>query len=125
MFAFAATLYFLTANQEAGGGFQGSANAVRHALMVTSLKTSTTFFQWLPIFCFCLSPPKTFSVREKIPLTAISIISRWRARQDQKRGVAPAGRAVNVSYPYFMLCLFSAGIHANNGGVTFFGGNAF
>lgn len=122
VFAFAATLYFLTANQEAGGGFQGSANAVRHALMVTSLKTSTTFFQWLPIFLFLFAAAQAFSVREKIPLTAISIISRWRARQDQKRGVAPAGRAVNVSYPYFMLCLFSAGIHANNGGVTFFGG---
>ena len=122
LFAFAATLYFFTANQEAGGGFHGPANTVEHAMEITSLKTSGTFFQWLPIFLFLFVAAQTFSVREKIPLTAISIISRWRAQQDQKRGAAPAGRSVNVSYPYFIVCLFSAGIHTNEGGASFFWG---
>jgi hypothetical protein len=122
LFAFAATLYVFTATQETGGGFHGSANAVGRAITISSLKTSTTFFQWLPFFLFLFVVAQAFSAREKIPLTAISIISRWRAQQDQKRGDAPAVRSVNVSYPYFIVCLFSAGIHANEGGASFFCG---
>jgi hypothetical protein len=122
LFAFAATLYVFTASQEAGGGFHGSANAVGHAMEISSLRTSTRFFQWLPMFLFLFVAAQTFSTREKIPLTAISIISRWRSQQDQKRGDAPAGRSMNVSYPYFIICLFSAGIHSNEGGASFFWG---
>src|ERR1700756_4550024 len=29
---------------------------------------------------------------------------------------------VNVAYPYFMVCIFSAGIHANEGSRTYFWG---
>jgi transglutaminase-like putative cysteine protease len=54
-----------------------------------------------------------FSTREKIPLTAISIISRWRAQRDEKRGT-DAGYCLNVSYPYFIICLFAASIHSND-----------
>jgi len=122
LFAFAATLYVFAASQEAGGGFHGAPNKVGFAMAVSTLKTSTTFFQWLPIFLFLFVAAQTFSTREKIPLTAISIISRWRSRQDQKRGDAPAGRGVNVTYPYFIVCLFSAGIHTNAGGYSFFWG---
>ena len=122
LLAFAATLYVFAASQEAGGGFHGAANKVGYAMAISSLKTSTTFFQWLPIFLFLFVAAQTFSTREKIPLTAISIISRWRSRQDQKRGDAPAGRSVNVSYPYFIVCLFSAGIHTSDGGYSFFWG---
>jgi hypothetical protein len=120
LFAFAAMLYVFAASQEAGGGFHGSPAAVGHAMSISSLKTSTTFFQWLPMFLFLFVAAQMFGTREKIPLTAISIVSRWRARQDQKRGNAPAGRSVNVSYPYFIVCLFSAGIHSNKGGASFF-----
>jgi len=122
VFAFAATLYIFTASQEAGGGFHGPANVVGHAMEISSLRTSTRFFQWLPMFLFLFVAAQTFSTRERIPLTAISIISRWRSRQDQKRGDAPASRSVNVSYPYFIVCLFSAGIHSNEGGASFFWG---
>jgi len=125
LFAFAAVLYVFTASQEAGGGFHGSPAKVGHAMSISSLKTSTTFFQWLPVFLFLFVAAQTFSTREKIPLTAISIISRWRSQQDQKRGDAPAGRSVNVSYPYFIVCLFSAGIHSNGGGTSFFLGQCF
>ena len=122
LFAFAATLYVFAASQEARGGFHGAANRVGYAMAISTLKTSTTFFQWLPIFLFLFVAAQTFSTREKIPLTAISIISRWRSRQDQKRGDAPGDRSVNVSYPYFIVCLFSAGIHAGEAGASFFWG---
>jgi hypothetical protein len=123
LFALAATLYVFTDTQEAGGGFHGSAGAVGRAIGISSLKTSSTFFRWLPMFLFLFVAAQLFSTREKIPLTAISIISRWRARQDETRG-ADAGYSLNVSYPYFMLCLFSSSIHsnANDGDSSFFWG---
>ena len=120
LFAFAATLYIFAASQEAGGGFRGSALSVGRAMGISSLRASTTFFQWQPMFLFLFVAAQTFSAREKIPLTAISIISRWRSQQDKTRGDAPAGRSVNVSYPYFIVCLFSAGIHSSDSGAWFF-----
>jgi hypothetical protein len=122
LFAFAAMLYVFTANQEAGGGFQGSAATVGRVMEMSSLRTSTRFFQWLPMFLFLFVAAQTYCTREKIPLTAISIISRWRSRSNPAGTETPAGRSVNVSYPYFMVCLFAAGIHTNLGGTAFFWG---
>jgi len=120
MFAFAAMLYVFTTSQESGGGFKGAPSTVGRAMSISSLKTSTAFFQWLPMFLFLFVAAQTFSTRERIPLTAVSIISRWRSLQDQKHGHGPAGRSVNVSYPYFIVCLFSAGIHSNEGSTSFY-----
>ena len=113
--ALAATLYVFTDAQETGGGFHGTPGVVGRALGISSLKTSTTFFRWLPIFLFLFVAAQTFSTREKIPLFTIS---RWLAWQRRNKS-APAGN-VNLSYPYFMLCLFSASVHANKGGASFF-----
>jgi hypothetical protein len=113
LFALAATLYVFTDTQEAGGGFHGPSGAVGRAMGISSLKTSTTFFRWLPMFLFLFVAAQMFSTREKIPLTAISIISRWRSQRDEKRGT-DAGYCLNVSYPYFIICLFAASIHSND-----------
>jgi hypothetical protein len=122
LFTLAATLYVFTAAQESGGGFQGPAGAVGRAMGISSLRTSTTFFRWLPMFLFLFAAAQIFSTREKIPLTAISIIARRRSRPEIKPGGAPDGFSLNVSYPYFIVCLFSASIHANAGGSSFFWG---
>ena len=126
LLALTAMLYVFTASQEAGGGFHGPSNAVGRAMEISSLKTSTTFFRWLPMFLFLFVAAQTFSTREQIPLKAISIISRWRAQREQKRGDAPDGHGVNVSYPYFIVCLFSASVHANDnqGNGSFFWGQS-
>jgi len=58
-----------------------------------------------------------FSEREAIPLSAISLIIRLR-----RKGSATAERHVNISYPYFIVCLFSAGIHTNEGEHSYFWG---
>lgn len=121
LLALAASLYVFTDTQESGGGFHGSAGAVGRAMGISSLKTSTTFFRWLPMFLFLFVAAQTFSTREKIPLTAISIISRWLSRQDGKSG-NDTGYSLNVSYPYFIVCLFSASIHDNEGNGSFFWG---
>ena len=117
LFGLATALYVFTDTQEAGGGFHGSSGAVGRAIGISTLKTKTTFFQWQPIFLFLFVAAQMFSTREKIPLFTIS---RWLAWQ--RRNVnAPPGN-VNVSYPYFIVCLFSASIHANEGDSSFFWG---
>jgi transglutaminase-like putative cysteine protease len=120
LFALAAMLYVFTDAQENSGGFHGSAGAVGRAMGISSLKTSTTFFRWLPMLLFFFAAAQTFSTREKIPLTAISIISRWRSRHDEKQGHAQVGYTLNVSYPYFIICLFAASIHTNEDDSSFF-----
>ena len=117
LFALATSLYVFTDAQETGGGFHGSSGAVGRAIGISSVKTSTTFFRWQPIFLFLFVAAQTFSTREKIPLFTIS---RWLAWQRRNKS-APAGN-VNLSYPYFILCLFSASVHANEGGISFFWG---
>ncbi len=66
---------------------------------------------------------QTFSTREMIPLQRISFLLQRRLRKARKAGAAePPRRDVNVSYPYFILCLFSASVHPNEGSPTFFAG---
>ena len=40
------------------------------------------------------------------------------------KGARRRNRHVNVSYPYFIVCLFSAGIHTNEGDASYFWGQA-
>ena len=111
---FAVALYALTSN-EVGGSFSGlfRGPAAVHNASLTGLRASIAFFRWLPMTLFLFAAAQAFSVREKIPLTAISIISRRRSRLEKQRsGTAPPVRSINVSYPYFFVCLFSAGIHS-------------
>ena len=124
LLALTAMLYVFTASQEAGGGFHGPSNAMGRAMEISSLKTSTTFFRWLPMFLFLFVAAQTFSTREQIPLTAISVISRWRAQREQKQGETTDGFRMNVSYPYFIICLYASSIHSNDnqGNASFFWG---
>ena len=121
--ALATAVYAFTSNEEGGsfGGLIHGSGAVHNATM-TSVRASTAFFRWLPMTLFLFAAAQLFSTREKFPWTAISIFSRWRARLNRESGSAAPSGGVNISYPYFFVCLFSAGIHSNEGGVSFFWG---
>ena len=81
--------------------------------------TATRFFCWLPMTTFAFILAQAFNVRESAPLTGISLVLRWRRRRGDE---AFAGRYLNVSYPYLIICLFAAGIHPNPGTQTYFWG---
>src|SRR6185312_12870378 len=50
---------------------------------------------------------------------------RRRRQRELKAGLQPAPeRHLNLTYPYFILCLFSAGVHPNEGRMTFFWGQS-
>jgi hypothetical protein len=123
LLAFVMVIYAFTTREEGGsfeGLFQGPAAA--HNASITSIRTSNAFFRWLPMILFFFVAAQMFSTREKIPWTAISIISRRRSQQEHKRSNAATTGGVNVSYPYFIICLFSASVHTNEGRFSFFWG---
>jgi hypothetical protein len=81
--------------------------------------TGIAFLRWLPMAFILLVAAQKFSERGSVPMSAIS----WFARRWWKTGAGTQPR-MDLSYPYFIVCLFSAGIHANNGGQSYFCGLA-
>jgi hypothetical protein len=84
-----------------------------------TVHTATTLLRWLPMTLFLFVAAQKFSERGIIPLAAFSLAFRRRRRQ---AGDAAPERDVDVSYPYFIMCLFSAGFHPNQGTQTYFFG---
>ncbi len=112
-------LYTFTTNEEGGGVsnlFHGA--AARNAVL-SGVHAASVIPRWLPMLLFLLVAAQNFSERGCIPLAEVSIFFRW-----FQRGAAGAKTNwdMNVSYPYFMVCAFSAGIHANEGTLTYFWG---
>jgi hypothetical protein len=75
--------------------------------------------RWLPMTMFLFVAAQRFSERGSVPLSAISLLMRLR-----RKGGSEAERNVDVSYAYFIVCLFSAGIHTNAGTHSYFWGQA-
>jgi hypothetical protein len=84
-----------------------------------TVHTATTLLRWLPMTLFLFVAAQKFSGRVGIPLSAISLTF---SRRRRKGGEAAPERDVDVSYPYFIVCLFAAGFHANQGTQTYFWG---
>ncbi|MGA2279265.1 MAG: transglutaminase domain-containing protein [Verrucomicrobiota bacterium] len=105
------------------GLFRGSAIAVGTKVGLSGERTATALLRWLPMLLFPFIAAQAFSTVESAPLTAVSIILRWRRRGELKAGrVVPPGPRMDVFYPYFIVCLFAASIHANRGDEAFFWG---
>ena len=101
-----------------GGGFSAG-NAVGNA----TAKTAVMVIRWLPMAFFLFIAAQVFSDREGIPLETISLILRRRWKQARKAGQPPPkSHPVDVSYPYFMACLFAASGHPVTEGNSFFWG---
>jgi hypothetical protein len=113
-----ALIVYSFATDEAGSGLNG----LLHSSAVDATRrlgvSGSTFLRWLPMTLFLFVAAQMFSEREAIPLSAISLLVRRR-----KTSATPE-RFLNVSYPYFMVCLFSAGIHTNEGTHSYFWGQA-
>src|ERR1017187_5471957 len=83
---------------------------------------AAAFFRWLPMTFFLFVAAQTFSSRDEIPLNTISLIlrKRWKKALELGRPM-PSASGVNVSFPYFAICLFSASIHPGEGNYYFWG----
>ncbi|HEX5400063.1 MAG TPA: hypothetical protein VFY06_13545, partial [Verrucomicrobiae bacterium] len=109
--------YALTSNETGGvlGGIMGGDPASEAAR--SGLQNATRFLRWLPLSTFGLVAAQTFNLRPSVPLTAVSLVLRWRRRRGD---TTFKEQYLDVSYPYFMVCLFSAGIQPNLQKQSFF-----
>ena len=87
----------------------------------SSVQTAIRFLRWLPMTTFPFMLAQAFNERPTVPLTAVSLVLRWRRRHGDR---AFAGRCLDISHAYFFVSLFSAGVHANTGTQTYFWGQA-
>jgi len=113
-----ALIVYAFATDEAGNGLNG----LLHSSAVDATRrlgvSGSAFLRWLPMTLFLFVAAQMFSEAESIPVAAISLFVRLR-----KTSASPE-RSINISYPYFMVCLFSAGIHTNEGTHSYFWGQA-
>ena len=108
-----------TTNEE-GGGLTGMVQSPTFNNATTATAhTATLLLRWLPMTFFLFVAAQKYSGRAGIPLSTISLVFRRRRR---KASGATPERDVDVSYPYFIVCLFAAGYHTNQGTYTYFGG---
>jgi hypothetical protein len=118
LLALTLVVYVFTTNEETGG-----LNGLLHYSAVVAARnagvSATTFLRWLPMTMFLFVTAQKFSERGAVPLSAISLFVRWR-----RKGSPEAERNVDVTYPYFIVSLFSAGIHPNAGTHSYFWGQA-
>jgi hypothetical protein len=118
LLALVLVVYVFTTN-DAGGGLGG----LRHPSVVETTHylsaSATSFLGLLPVAFVLLVAAQLYSEGGAIPLSTIS----WIVRRRRQRSGAPE-RHVDVAFPYFMVCLFSAGIHPNNGQLSYFWGQA-
>jgi hypothetical protein len=116
----ALALYAFSSDEEVGGigNLLHGSDAGRNAV-ASGLRAATIMPRWLPMILFLFVAAQNFSEAGEIPLTSISMLFRWRQRN---AGAAFREKYLNVAYPYLLVCLFSAGIHTNEGSETYFWG---
>ena len=87
-----------------------------------SARTVAALIRWLPMIFFLFVAAQAFSSREGVPPETISVILRLRWQRARKLGrPLPAVRSVNMSYPYFVLCLLAASFHSSEDETFFWG----
>ena len=110
-----AALYAFTSTGGPGefrGFFQNPNLATERNAGNASARTVAALIRWLPMIFFLFMAAQAFSSREGVPPETISVIMRLRWQKARRLGqTLPAARSVDISYPYFVLCLFAASFH--------------
>ncbi len=105
-----------------GGFFRGPNIASEREAGSASARTAAALIRWLPMIFFLFLAAQAFSTRQEIPLHTISLILQRRWKLAKKMGKPlPATQGVDVSYPYFGLCLFASSVHKNQNNSFFWG----
>ena len=94
-----------TSSAESGmlaGFFHGTSV---HNASDSSAQHFISVLRWLPLIFFPFVAAQSYNVRPTVPLTAVSFALRLRRRRGDP---AFTGRYLDVSYPYFIACIFSA-----------------
>lgn len=121
----AAVIYAFAENggpQGIGRFLQNPNLASERDAALANAHTAASIIRWLPMIFILFVSAQAYSSAEKVPLHAISLFLIWRRRQARRRGQPlPPAREVDVTYPYFAVCLLAAGVHQNENNTYFWG----
>lgn len=121
---FGAAVYAFNLNDGPGnfrGLFQNPSLRTERNAGTTTARTMALTMRWLPMIFFAFVGAQLFSVRQKVPLHTISTLVRRRWKKAQRHGLPWAGKALDISYAYFALCLLGAAAHASEDTWFFWG----
>ncbi|MGN6555754.1 MAG: DUF4129 domain-containing transglutaminase family protein [Verrucomicrobiota bacterium] len=120
-----ASLYAFTDNggpARIGSFFQNPTPATQTSAGAATSRTASAMLRWLPMVLFLFVAAQTYSTRQLIPLSTVSLILRRRWKKAAKLGKPmPAQQGMNVGYPYFAVCLFAASVHPGEDNSYFWG----
>jgi transglutaminase-like putative cysteine protease len=121
----AAMVYAFTSNEGSADlrGFLHSPSMLtqRNAGLATA-RTAFSVLRWLPMLLFMFTAAQAYSIRDAVPLRVTSLILARRWKQAMKLGLpAPLSRTFNISYPYFVICLFATCFHSAENTSFFWG----
>jgi hypothetical protein len=87
-----------------------------------SARAVAVWLRWAPLAFFLFVAAQAFSSGEGIPPETISLLlrRRWQKARWLGRPVPPP-RSVNVTYPYFLVCLFAASFRTREDSSFFWG----
>jgi transglutaminase-like putative cysteine protease len=121
----AAAIYGFTANEGPSNfrGFFDQPNLhTERGAGASTARTMASLIRWLPMIFFLFLATQAFSSRQGVPLETISLILRRRWKRALRLGQPPPpSRVMNISYPYFGLCLTAASAHTGED-LTFYWG---
>ena len=101
-----------------GGLMKGGSFAARAESLNKSARAVLKIFQWLPLSFLPIALAQAFGQREKMDFATFSM---WLRRRRARGELAGADSGLNVSWPYFALCLLAA-CSANERTLWFTGG---
>lgn len=121
----ASVVYAFTLNEgpsDFRGFFENPNPLTTREAGTASARTAAAMIRWLPMVFFPFVAAQNYSMREAIPFETISLILRIRWRRAREAGEPePPSLNVDVSYAYFVVCLFAASIHTSETHAFFWG----
>lgn len=124
----AAVVYAFTLNEGPAdflGFFQNPNPVTQREAGTASARTAASIVRWLPMTFFPFIAAQVYSSRGAIPLETVSLILRMRWKKAQQLGqLLPVTRDMDISYFYFVICLFAAAIHPAADDLSYFWGLA-
>jgi len=121
----AATVFAFSTNEGPStfrGFFQNPNLHTERNAGTSTARTIATLIRWLPIVFFLFMAAQAYSSREGVPWEIISLIMKLRWKKAKRLGQPWLQKSsVNISYPYFGLCLMAASAHSSDDKTFFWG----
>jgi protein-glutamine gamma-glutamyltransferase len=120
-----AAVYAFTSNEgpsDISGFLQNPNLFTQRSASNASARSVASVIRWLPMIFFLFVAAQEFSTRGGIARETVSLILRFRWKRAHQPGQPPPPtQTVDISYPFFALCLLAASIRTDEDNTYFWG----